>query len=107
MKLIFIILFSLSMSAQMIEPDKTLHLLAGGLTSALTYHLIENNGGERPLLWSIVSATSIGIVKESFDLARGGKFDFKDLGVTVLGGVTISVSFEITNKRKYKRWDNL
>jgi len=96
---IIMILFILSIkdcSAQ-IPKDKQLHFGSGAVISAWSYLVGQNT---KPVIFGITGAAIAGIGKESLDKIKGGKFDTKDLGYTILGDV-ISVGI-ITVVKKIK-----
>ena len=77
--------------------DKIMHYGAGNFAAASTsvfYNLLIPEE-KRSKLWKSVfcfaSATFIGVGKELYDRKTHGEFDYKDLGATMLGGLTIVI----------------
>ena len=90
-----------------IADDKILHFAAGGMSGSTGY-LIGDYYLEKPELTGIGLAFASGIFKESYDYARGGKFDTKDLLATTIGGLVIVKIISITKKSKNEKInDNL
>jgi len=69
--------------------DKQLHLFVGTTIGAWSYVIGDYNAKTqlKPIIYGITGATIAGLTKETWDFARGKRFDVKDLGYTVLGGV--------------------
>jgi uncharacterized membrane protein YeaQ/YmgE (transglycosylase-associated protein family) len=91
---ILFLIFSLSVNAQI--TDKQLHLFVGTTIGAWSYVIGNNtsktqfNGNPiqfKAIIYGVSGATMAGLTKETWDWSRGKKFDVKDLGATVLGGV--------------------
>ena len=86
-----------------LEKDKQLHFLAGTLTSAVGYHYVYNKTHDKTkaTLAGIGCAILAGTIKETIDSRKpGNKFDPQDLAATTLGGITISVTINLFNKKK-------
>jgi hypothetical protein len=94
-KLIFLLAFLPAISfGQFIEKDKQMHLLAGATFAGLGYEIaVQEN--VHPFLPAVGLATFMGIVKETIDYHTYGKFDFADLGFTVLGGLASFAVIEL------------
>lgn len=98
--IVLFIIFSLSANAQIIPKDKQLHLYCGGAIGSISYNIVPNH----KYIYGITGATLAGIAKESYDKINGNKFDCKDLGFTILGGVIIvSINHLIIKKIKKSR----
>lgn len=67
--------------------DKLYHYIAGNLVGA--FFGISLGMG----FWAFVPAFFVGFAKEMLDSWTGGKFDFRDLFATVLGGAVVSLCF--------------
>jgi hypothetical protein len=87
---IFLMLLQ-SANSQIIAKDKQLHIGYGTIVSAWSYTIPDEAKGLKPIIYGISGAAIIGVGKESYDYLSYGKFDYRDLGATILGGV-ISVS---------------
>jgi VanZ family protein len=49
----------------------------------------------------VLTSMAVGIFKESLDATRpGNKFDLKDLAATTLGGITVSFTINLFDKKK-------
>lgn len=72
--------------------DKMLHFIVGLFATALIalpcYFFAEPNSIGSGL-WSAIGIVVAGCVKEYCDYTYGGRFDWKDLGCTVLGVVIV------------------
>lgn len=95
-----------SFSFAQIEDDNLKHLGAGvvvGGLGALAANKLFN--GDRYWTWSAAVGGSLaaGLVKESYDQSRGGKFSSSDVLYTTLGGVISGLAFEIFVNRKQCR----
>ncbi|WP_196890921.1 hypothetical protein [Aureivirga marina] len=96
--LIFFLFFATHLQAQSTKyEDKIMHYGAGNFAAASTsvfYNLVTPKE-KRSKLWKSVfcfaSATLIGLGKELYDQRSQGEFDVKDLGATMLGGLTIVI----------------
>ena len=87
------------------QQDKQLHFAAGAIVSGITYTLVYENthSKSKAFLWSLISTTSIGILKEVKDQIVYKGWDNKDLGATILGGTFISASYSIIIWDKKKK----
>lgn len=86
------------------EKDKQLHFAAGSLASAAgyTYVFSKTKNKKKALLAGIGSAILAGTVKELLDSSQPkNRFDTRDLTATALGGITMSVTINLFNKKKY------
>ncbi len=91
MRWLLILLLSCSLSvSQTIPKDKQKHFIAGVVTGVLTSMIVK----DKPLK-IIVSSVIIGVGKEVYDHVQHKAFDFKDLGATILGGLTVAVTIKI------------
>jgi uncharacterized protein YfiM (DUF2279 family) len=87
-----------------IPQDKQLHYISGLLTSAVAYtfsyglqnkYTTNKKKHNKALIIAAGAALGIGLVKELYDSRKGGSgFDIKDLGATVLGGMTLGVTYK-------------
>jgi hypothetical protein len=88
---------------QMIPKDKQLHLGAGAIIGAWGTLTPEKKYGWYPTLAGMGWTTAAGIGKETYDSYLGGKFDFKDLGATIIGGaISVGIIRLCTLKKKPK-----
>ena len=102
MKTLIILLLTSTILQAQIPRDKKLHFIAGGVTSAIVYRIVDVNSNKNALIWGIASAVAIGTLKETYDFISYGKFDTKDLLATTLGGLTVSLTFELTKRKNRK-----
>ena len=70
----------------LIAQDKILHLIAGGVTCAMSYL------APLPVDLCLESAFVVGLAKEIYDIPRTG-FDVEDLMFTTLGGFSVRIMF--------------
>lgn len=93
-----------SISAQ-IPQDKKLHFAAGALASSAgyTYTWQKTKDKKKAILAGIGTAILAGTIKELVDSSQpNNSFDTKDLAATALGGITVSVTINLFNKKKRK-----
>ncbi len=106
-KLAVVLFFTLSITnAQDIPKDKQLHFAAGMLSSSVGYDYVYSKTKDRKKAFAAGILTSVlaGVAKETYDSTQSGnKFDIKDLGATALGGVSVSVTIQLFNKKKKKK----
>ena len=83
-----------------IAPDKQLHFIGGafiaGATNAIVYDQTRNK--TKAFIWGVAVASAVGLGKELLDESRYNGFDGKDLGTTILGAFTISITLNILEK---------
>ena len=84
--LIFLMLFQFA-NSQIIAKDKQLHLGTGTFVGAWSYIIPSEGTGLKHIIYGVSGAAIIGIGKETYDYMSYRKFDCKDLGATILGGV--------------------
>ena len=94
---------AVSANAQ-IEQDKQLHFLAGGLASSYgyTYVFDKTQDKTKATFAGIGLAILAGTIKETIDSRQPrNKFDLEDLAATTLGGITVSVTINLFNRKKH------
>ena len=87
-----------------IPEDKKLHFAAGALasTTGYTYVWQKTKDKKKAMLAGIGTAILAGTIKELVDSSQpNNSFDTKDLAATALGGITVSVTINLFNKKKY------
>jgi len=87
-----------------IPRDKQLHFAAGTIAGATGYTYVwqKTKDKKKAMLAGIGTALLAGTVKELIDSTQNNNyFDTKDLAATALGGVTISVTINLFNRKKY------
>jgi uncharacterized protein YfiM (DUF2279 family) len=99
------IIFSSNTNAQATEQDKLLHFGAGVGISAVTYAIVHSTtkNKKKALLWSFITSTSAGIIKELVDSGEvGNKFDGVDALATTAGGVVggFTMHFILNDKKQ-------
>ncbi|MEA1785738.1 hypothetical protein U1E44_06525 [Arenibacter sp. GZD96] len=104
--LVVLWLFSFGFAIAQVADDKLKHLGAGvviGGLGGLAANKLFN--GDRYWTWSAAVGGSLaaGIVKESYDESRGGKFSSSDVLYTTLGGIISGLAFELFVNRKQCR----
>jgi hypothetical protein len=105
MPIIFILLFHSISYAQLAEDD-LLHFGAGILSGAAgAFVASELSDGNR--FWTFTGAIAGGLlagtVKESIDKKNYNTWDNRDLGATVLGGITAGITIDLfTGKKRSK-----
>jgi uncharacterized protein YfiM (DUF2279 family) len=106
-KLAVVLFFTLSITnAQDIPKDKQLHFAAGMLSSSVGYDYVYSKTKDRKKAFAAGILTSVlaGVAKETYDSTQpGNKFDIKDFGATALGGISVSVTIQLFNKKKKKK----
>ena len=103
----YILMLFVGISYGQIAEDKILHFVAGGMSGSSGY-LIGDYYLDKPQLTGISLAFASGILKETYDYSRGGKFDNKDLLATTIGGVVVVKIISLTKKSKNEKInDNL
>ena len=103
-KLAVVLFFTLSITnAQEIPKDKQMHFAAGTITGTLGYEYVYSKTKDRKKAFAagVLTSMAVGIFKESLDATRpGNKFDLKDLTATTLGGITVSFTINLFDKKK-------
>tara|TARA_R100001460_G_scaffold52762_1_gene91691 strand:- start:1820 stop:2182 length:363 start_codon:yes stop_codon:yes gene_type:complete len=103
----YVLLLFVSLSYSQIAEDKVLHFVAGGMSGSTGY-LIGDYYLDKPQLTGISLAIASGVLKETYDYSRGGKFDNKDLLATTIGGIVVVKIISLTKKSKNEKInDNL
>ena len=96
-------LFTLpTFSKNIFEPDKVTHYLAGSSVSMGTYLVLDRYEITRNKKIAISISVGIlaGILKESHDKSKGGKFDTNDLLATTLGSITVIIPIKLGRRSK-------
>ena len=106
-QLIVFSLFTLSLNAQTFveQKDKHLHFLGGAMFGSVGYSYVylKTNNKKKAILGGLASAVLVGTIKEVLDSREpGNKFDLEDLGATAIGGISISLTINLFNKKKKK-----
>ena len=87
-----------------IPRDKQLHFAAGTIAGATGYTYVwqKTKDKKKAALAGVGTALLAGTIKELVDSSQpNNRFDTKDLAATALGGITISVTINLSNKRKH------
>lgn len=108
MKKLILLLLIPFFSFSQIADDKVLHLCAGWTTSAASYAVvygITKGDVKKSILYSTAFTLLVGALKETYDSTQpNNKFDVRDLGATIIGGLSFSLAISIplsNNKRKH------
>ena len=105
----FLFVFCLNTNAQFIGKDKQAHFFAGGFSSSIAYELTyeKNRNKKKALKAAIITSVVVGGLKEIYDSQKfNNHFDYKDWGYTILGGVSIGLTFNIINTNKNEKINN-
>ena len=100
---VLFVLFAFVSNAQ-IPRDKQLHFAAGAIASGAGYTYVwqKTKDNKKAFLAGIGTSILAGTLKELVDSTQDNNyFDTKDLAATTLGGITVSVTISIFNKKKY------
>jgi len=97
MKTILIFLLFTTMSYSQIEYDKVQHFSAGAIFSTTSYWVVRDiTQNKSKAFWvSIGTGVVAGTFNELFDVSQGYRFDWADLGATVLGSLTVTLIYDI------------
>jgi hypothetical protein len=96
--LLIFLLIPFFATAQFIEKDKQMHLLAGASFGGLAYEIaVQEN--VHTLLPTVGLATFMGLVKETIDWQTHGTFDPLDLAYTSLGGLAMWAILELFGRK--------
>lgn len=103
--LVIFLLISFPTQAQFIAKDKQLHAAAGFVISSGTYAIVKHTTGskKKAILWSLITSTSAGIVKEIYDTQNEGTPEFGDALATTAGGALGTLTFYIILDKKRVR----
>ena len=85
------------------EKDKQLHFAAGVVFGSLGYDFVyqRTKDKKKAILGGIALSTLAGLAKELADSKMyEQKFDKKDLMATSIGGITVSLTIPLFNKKK-------
>lgn len=98
-KILALLLLTCTASAQ---TDKQLHFASGvGITFAQTQLIHSLNVDiKKSCVIGFLTGSIAGLAKECYDVCNKGKFDYKDLGCTVLGSVITSTMMYLIHKKK-------
>ena len=101
--IICVMLLGMCSSHAQIKTDKKLHFVAGTIagSAGYTYAWQKTKNKKTAFLVGIGTSILAGTIKEIADSTeKNNRFDKNDLASTVLGGVTISVTIDLFNKKK-------
>ena len=103
-----IFMFGLSMSGQSFilqEHDKQLHFAAGTLAGAFgyTWSYQKHHNKTKAIITGICTSLLVGTAKEAYDNFQGGIFDERDILATGMGGVFITFTIPLFQKKKNKQ----
>ena len=91
-------------NAQLISSDDKLHFAAGALISVGTYtYIYSTTKNKQKAFWfSLGASAAAGLMKEVYDSTKdGNRFDTGEAVATTIGGLTVSLTFQIfTGKNK-------
>ena len=106
-----IFMFGLTMSGQSFilqEHDKQLHFAAGSMAGAFgyywSYHKQQNK--TKAIITGICTSLLAGAAKEVYDNSQGGIFDKRDILATGMGGVFVTFTIPLFQKKKKKKEKN-
>lgn len=106
--LVTIILISIGLNASSQVTDKVAHFGVGYVSGSLTSSIVlTHSNGKNEWLKSIafgtLSGAILGTAKEVYDFKDYGRFDWNDLGATVLGSTLGSVTIKISINQYEKK----
>lgn len=100
--LVLFIALSINIKAQYRPKEYRLHhFSAGYVTGIVTQFYFK-----KPFVYPVLISTGLGVLKESYDVTRGGRFSGDDVLFTAIGGVVGSFITSNTRellKRKKKK----
>jgi putative lipoprotein len=83
------------------QPDKQMHFGAGALVGAVS---LVTKSKTKAFVYSVVAGSSFGLLKEVYDSRKGGSgFNNADLGATVLGSLSVGLTFNVLSGNKRNR----
>jgi uncharacterized protein YfiM (DUF2279 family) len=88
------------------QPDKQMHFGAGALVGTFTYSAVSlvTKSKTKAFVYSVVAGSSFGLLKEVYDSRKGGSgFNNADLGATVLGSLSVGLTFNVLSGNKRNR----
>tara|TARA_B100000287_G_scaffold286467_1_gene270042 strand:+ start:270 stop:659 length:390 start_codon:yes stop_codon:yes gene_type:complete len=100
---VLFVLFAFVSNAQ-IPKDKQLHFAAGVIASSAGYTYVwqKTRNKKKAFLAGVGTSILAGTLKELVDSTQDNNyFDTKDLTATALGGITVGVTINLFNKKKY------
>ena len=99
-KTILILLLTTTICFSQIAEDKQKHFVFGGLIGGIANEqTFLFTGNKKKSFWIGLGVSLLsGVLKETYDKSKGGKFDFADIGYTVAGGLVGSLTINIFNK---------
>ena len=103
-KICVLIALSVSVANAQIPQDKQLHFAAGAVAGTFGYNYTyeKTNDKLKSTIAGIGLAILAGTIKETIDSRQPrNKFDPKDLAATTLGGITVSVTINLFNRKKH------
>jgi uncharacterized protein YfiM (DUF2279 family) len=100
LSLLLLPLLSFGQYSKQFPLDKQAHFLAGSTISGVTYALVlkKTKNPKKAFIYSLITPLVIGTAKEIYDSRQpthNKGFDGKDLGATVLGGLSVSFVLKI------------
>ena len=96
--------FGLTMSGQSFilqEHDKQLHFAAGSMAGALGYNWSyqRHQNKTKAIITGLCASLAAGVAKELYDKNRGNIFDKRDLIATGMGGVFVTFTIPLFQKK--------
>ena len=100
-----IFMFGLSMLGQTFilqERDKKLHFSAGSIAGAFGYDMSyqRHQNKTKAIITGICTSLVAGVAKEVYDNYQGGLFDKRDILATGMGGVFVTFTIPLFQKKK-------
>lgn len=108
--LVFLLFTSYTLSSQIYkEQDKQLHFAAGNIAGATGYiwSYQKHQDKKRAIITGVCTAFASGVLKEMYDASQGGYVEHDDILATTLGGITISLTVPLFQRRKLKHYRQL
>lgn len=91
------------------QKDKHLHFAAGNIAGAVgyTWSYQKHQDKKRAQVTGICTAFAVGVLKEWYDANQGGYVEHADVAATTLGGITVSFTIPLFQRKKinYRQLD--
>lgn len=93
------------------QKDKHLHFIAGNIAGAVgyTWSYQKHQDKKRAQITGICTAFAAGVLKEWYDANQGGYVEHADVAATTLGGITVTFTIPLFQKKKinYRQLDTI
>ena len=91
------------------QKDKHLHFAAGNIVGAIgyTWSYQKHKDKKRAQITGICTAFAVGVLKEWWDANQGGYVEHADVAATTLGGLTMTFTIPLFQRKKKIRYRQL